>query len=77
MKVLHVKVKPNSKKQDIQTITEGELLVYLKSPPTDGKANAELISLLAKAFGVTKADVRIKSGLSSRTKRVEINDDEF
>ncbi len=33
---------------------DGSLIVYLKSPPVDGKANQELIALLAKEFKVTK-----------------------
>lgn len=73
MKVLRVKVKPNSKKQEIQPIEDGSLLVYLKSPPVEGKANAELIKLLAERFNVTKSQVHIKSGLSSKQKRVEID----
>ncbi len=73
MKVLRVKVKPNSKKQEIQAIEDGSLLVYLKSPPVDGKANAELIKLLAERFNVTKSQVHIKSGLSSKQKLIEID----
>ncbi|GAB4380417.1 MAG: DUF167 domain-containing protein [Elainellaceae cyanobacterium] len=74
MKVLQIKVKPNSKKQEIQTAEDGSLVVYLKSRPVDGKANAELIKLLAKEFNVAQSDVQIKSGQTSKQKRVEIND---
>ncbi|MBD1807251.1 DUF167 domain-containing protein [Microcoleus sp. FACHB-SPT15] len=47
----------------------------LKSPPVDGKANKELIELLAKKFDVSKSQIRIKLGLSSRIKLVEIDTD--
>lgn len=67
-----VKVKPNSKQSRIQEEADGSLTVYLKSPPVDGKANAELIQLLAKAYDIPKSKVMIKSGLTSRIKRVEI-----
>lgn len=70
-----VKVKPNSKKQVIDESADGSLTVYLKSPPVDGKANQELIELLAEKFEVPKSQIRIKSGLSSRTKLVEIDID--
>lgn len=73
MKVLQVKVKPNSKRQEIQTADDGSLTVYLKSPPVDGKANAELIKLLADEFKVAKSSVQIKSGVSSRLKQVAID----
>lgn len=68
-----VKVKPNSKKQTIEESIDGSLTVHLKSPPVDGKANKELIELLAKKFDVPKSQIQIKSGLSSRTKLIEID----
>jgi len=70
-----VKVKPNSKKQTIEESADGSLTVHLKSPPVDGKANKELIELLAKKFDVSKSKIRIKLGLSSRTKLIEIDTD--
>jgi uncharacterized protein (TIGR00251 family) len=70
-----VKVKPNSKKQTIEESADGSLTVHLKSPPVDGKANKELIELLAKKFDVPKSQIRIKSGLSSTTKLIEIATD--
>lgn len=73
MKILSVKVKPNAKQQHIQTAEDGSLVVHLKSPPVDGKANAELIELLAKEFNVSKSRIQIKSGLSSKLKRIEID----
>jgi uncharacterized protein len=71
-KKLQVKVKPNSKVQKIIEEADGSLTVNLKSPPVDGKANEELIKLLAEKFDIPKSDIRIKSGLSSRQKLVEI-----
>ncbi|MFP5271882.1 DUF167 domain-containing protein [Coleofasciculus sp.] len=70
-----VKVKPNAKTQSIAEMADGTLKVNLKSPPVDGKANKELIGLLAKKFNVTKSQVQIKSGLTSKTKLIEIIDD--
>jgi uncharacterized protein (TIGR00251 family) len=70
---IQVKVKPNSKQQKIEESADGGLIVYLKSPPVDGKANQELITVLAKKYGVTKSQILIKSGLSSKTKIVEID----
>jgi hypothetical protein len=68
-----VKVKPNSKIQKIEEQADGSLSVHLKSPPVDGKANEELIKLLAEKFDVLKSHITIKSGLSSRQKLVEID----
>ena len=73
MVILKVKVKPNSQQQNIQEEPDGSLKIALKSPPVDGKANQELIKLLAKKFGVAKSDVIIKSGLSSKNKLIELH----
>jgi len=70
-----VKVKPNSKQQKIEEAPDGSLTVHLKSPPVDGKANEELIKLLAEKFDVPKSKISIKSGLSSKNKLVEIDTD--
>ncbi|MBH8576531.1 DUF167 domain-containing protein [Nostocaceae cyanobacterium CENA369] len=68
-----VKVKPNSKLQKIEEQIDGSLTVHLKSPPVNGKANEELLKILAEKFDVPKSYIRIKSGLSSRQKLIEID----
>lgn len=72
MKIISVKVKPNSKQQSVRQEADGSLTVHLKSPPVDGKANTELIQLLTQELKLPKSRLRIKSGLSSRTKLIEI-----
>ncbi len=72
MTLFQIKVKPNAKQQRIQEEADGSLTVHLKSPPVDGKANQELIQLLATRFDVPKSQITIKSGVSSRNKRVEV-----
>jgi uncharacterized protein len=72
METIRVKVKPNSKKQEIQVGEDGILIVRLKSPPVDGKANAELISLLADYFEVSKSQITIKSGANSPHKLIQL-----
>ncbi len=74
MRVLSVKVKPNAKQQTVRQEPDGSFVVQLKSPPVDGKANAELIQLLAKTLGVPKSAIRIKTGAGARLKRVEVDD---
>jgi uncharacterized protein len=70
---IQVKVKPNSKQQKIERSVDGSFTVRLQSPPIDGKANKELITLLAKQFKVPKSHIEIKLGLSSQNKLIEIN----
>ena len=70
-----IKVKPNSKEQQIIEEEDGSLTIRLKSPPVDGKANQELIKVLSKKYNVPKSYIRIKSGASSRQKLIEIDTD--
>jgi uncharacterized protein (TIGR00251 family) len=74
MKII-VKVKPNSREQKIEQCSDGSWLVRLKSPPVEGKANQELIKLLAKHFQVPKSKIQIKVGQSSKQKLIEIFND--
>jgi len=71
--IITVQCKPNSKEQVIEKISETDFLVRLKSSPVDGKANQELIQILAKYFGVTKSEVSIKKGQTSKHKLIEID----
>lgn len=74
MRTLQLKVKPNARTQSLSQGDDGIWLAQLKSPPVDGKANAELIALLADHFDCRKADVTIKVGAGGRTKLVTIKD---
>jgi uncharacterized protein len=70
-----IKVKPNAKHQKLEEHEDGSLTAYLKSSPVAGKANAELIQLLAERFAVPKSGIRIKLGQASKNKVVEIDTD--
>ncbi|MFT3897888.1 MAG: DUF167 domain-containing protein [Thermomonas sp.] len=71
-RVLLVKVKPNARQSSLQLQDDGSWLAQLKSPPVDGKANAELIALVAREFGCAKSAVEISTGAGARIKRVRI-----
>jgi uncharacterized protein YggU (UPF0235/DUF167 family) len=49
------------------------LLVHVRAPAADGRANAAVAAALADAFGVRRAAVRIVSGATSRSKVVDID----
>ena len=72
MKLIQVQVKPNSQESTLHPQEDGRYRALLKSPPVDGKANAELIALVASHFQVPKSAVTIKSGAAARFKRVTI-----
>ena len=71
--VIQVKVKPNARASRLVDEGSGVWSAQLKSPPVDGKANEELLALVAKQFGCPKSAVSIKSGASGRMKLVRID----
>jgi uncharacterized protein (TIGR00251 family) len=74
-RLLQVKVKPNARASALQDMGDGLWAAQIKSPPVDGRANEELIALVARHFGCRKSAVSIQSGASGRLKRVRIDSD--
>ena len=66
------RVIPRASKSEIIGEHDGALKVRIASPPVDGAANTELIKLLAKRFHVSKSDIEIVSGETSKNKRIKI-----
>lgn len=68
---INVKVKTNSRQAKV--IEAGDLVeVHVNASPEDGKANEELIELLADHFEVAKSSVEIAQGFTSKNKVVDI-----
>ncbi|NLG11899.1 MAG: DUF167 domain-containing protein [Elusimicrobia bacterium] len=68
---ISVKVVVNAKKQKV--VMEGDTVkVWIDAPPVEGKANKRLIEILSKHYDKPKSSFKIKSGLKSRTKIIEI-----
>ena len=72
-RIIQVKVTPRAREASLTQMPDGTWVARLKSPPVDGKANAELVALVAKQFGCSKAAVSIKAGASGRVKLVRID----
>lgn len=69
---LKIKVEPRSSKSEVVGPYGDALKVKLNSPPVEGKANKELIEVLAREFGIAKKDVEIISGQASKNKTVRL-----
>jgi uncharacterized protein len=67
-----VQVKAPSRKQSISKISEHEYQIAVQAAPVAGKANKEVIELLARYFSVPKSSVKVLRGQSSRKELVEI-----
>jgi uncharacterized protein (TIGR00251 family) len=74
MKTLRIKVKPNSRVSGLALLDDGSWLARIKAPPVDGKANRELIALVAERFGLPRNRVSIRSGAAGRIKLVTVDD---
>ena len=66
---LRIKVKPNARASTLDETGDGTWLAQLKSPPVDGKANKELIALVARRFDCSKSAVSIRSFKTRRKTR--------
>ena len=70
---LRVKVKPNARSSSLEQLPDGTWVARLKSPPVDGRANEELIALVADHFHCRKAAVLIRAGGSGRAKLLAVD----
>jgi hypothetical protein len=59
-------------KQDYILIEGNQIKIGIIAKPIDGAANREIIKKLAKHFGVSSANITIKSGHKSKEKTIEI-----
>ncbi|MDO8298616.1 DUF167 domain-containing protein [Lacisediminimonas sp.] len=69
---LSVQVVPNARKSEVAGEIDGVLRIRLQAQPIEGRANEELVRLLAKLLGVSKSSVQVVQGLSARRKVIEI-----
>jgi uncharacterized protein (TIGR00251 family) len=70
--VIRIKVKPNSRTSALAQLPDGSWVAQIKAPAIEGRANKELIALVAEHFQCVKAEVSITHGASGRLKLVRI-----
>ncbi len=70
--LLQVKVKTRSKRSELNCEPDGTWIARLKSPPVDGRANEELIGLVAAHFRRPRSAISIKSGTRGRLKTLKL-----
>ena len=68
-----LKVYPRSSREEVVKGADGNLKVYIRQAPADGKANKAMIGILAEYYRIKKNDIRIVTGSTSRNKVVEID----
>lgn len=73
MTTIQVKIIPNASKNQIVG-WQGEFLkIRIHAPPEKGAANEELIDFLSQELNISKKEISILSGHTSRIKKIKIN----
>jgi len=75
-RILHLRIKviPRASATEIRgRMADDTVKIAVKAPPSDGRANAELIKFLAGEFDTRPSSISILSGISSRKKLVAID----
>ncbi len=67
-----VRLKPNARLEKIEATDDGSLAAWVHAAPVEGRANAALVTLLAKKLDVPKSSVTVLHGLASRSKVVRV-----
>lgn len=70
--MLTVRVQPKASFRELVRISDYEFRARLTSAPEKGKANAELLELLAEHLNVPVSSLRIVRGETSKIKLVEV-----
>lgn len=69
---IDVRVQPRSKKPGVEKTGENSYKIRVASPPSEGRANEEVIKLLARHLGLPPSRLRIVRGGASRQKLIRI-----
>ncbi len=67
-----VQVKPNSKKESVDLLSDGSYVVRVNVPPIDGKANERTQELLAKFLKRAKSSISLVSGHKGKIKIFDV-----
>lgn len=70
---LTIRVRPGAGRTAVGGGHDGALVVRVAARAVEGKATDAALAAVAKAFGVRRADVRLVTGATSRTKVVEVH----
>ena len=65
-------VHPKAARNELVSFSDGVLRVRVAAPPVKGKANKDLIAFLARKLGLSKGDLTIIRGHTSRHKLISV-----
>lgn len=70
---ISVHVNPNARQNKVVGFQDGLLKVMIAVPPTRGKANQELLRFLSDLLRISKSNLVIEKGATSKKKTVAIS----
>ena len=70
---IFVTAKPNAREDKVEKINDTHFVVWTTELPVKGQANFAIIKLLAEYFSVSRLNIKIISGWTSRQKVVVLN----
>lgn len=68
---INVRVIPRAKLNRVEIQPDGTVRVHTTTAPTDGKATADVIKMLAEYYNVSKTSIKLIRGATSRDKVFE------
>lgn len=74
MTYINVHVTPGAKQSRVNDITSTHIGLQIAAPAQEGKANAELVRMIANLLEVNKSTVSIERGQRSRDKCICVED---
>ena len=69
---LPVLVVPNARTSEVVGEVDGVIRIRLQAQPIEGRANEELVRVLARLLGVNRSAVQVVRGMTGRRKLVEV-----
>ncbi|WP_437186316.1 DUF167 domain-containing protein [Planctomicrobium sp. SH668] len=66
--LLPIHAQPGSRRNQISGVHDGRLKIAVTQAPEGGKANREILAAIAEAFGLSKSQIELVSGLKSSRK---------
>lgn len=69
---IFARVKPNSKEEKLEKVSDNEFILWVKAPAKEGRANEAAVELLSNYFDMAKSRITIIKGHKSKNKIIEI-----
>jgi hypothetical protein len=70
--IITVKARPKSRQRSLKVLGTNRFEVRTTEPPDKGKANEDIVDILAEHFGVPKSCIELVRGASSSIKVFKI-----